>query len=74
MVLLIFTLCVVGYIVIAGIFNAILDYFCKSEYNDVFAMVWPMALLALPFVLLFEATYWLVTYFLKKMLCHLRNS
>lgn len=66
--LLIVMLCVVGYIAIAGIINAILDYDHISEYNDAVAMLWPIALLTLPFVLLFQATYWLVTYFLKKLL------
>lgn len=63
---LIVTLFVVGYIVIAGIINAILDYIHQTEYNDAMAMLWPIALLTFPFALLFQATYWLITYVLIK--------
>lgn len=65
----IFLICLLAmfvHFIMMGIINAILDHYDPEDYNTILAIVWPIFLLMLPFMLIYSGMYRLITYLLEK--------
>ena len=65
-IVLIILICV-GYIIIAAIFGALLNYYYPAEDNILLIIMWPLTLLSIPLIFTYLCVYKLVTYLLKKL-------